>query len=256
MADALAVYDNGFYNIGVRPSTEDLGVGGTDPFGNPLSESQMVREQKTALLGNNFDPRLNPVVWAEQRLAVNGAFKTPGLRNVELTGPYMHNGGKSTLKQVLDFYDRGADFAVENFADLSPFIVPLGLTEGQKDNLVAFLLSLTDDRRPRQVPESAVRPSINLRFERPCPGCDRQADSRRDRPAEGSRCAFELPASRRRSRVHSSADPVPGTQPVQPLGKLTDCALTASGACRIFRTAYQFIAICGFSPYRTCGNSY
>ena len=146
MADALAVYDNGFYNIGVRPSTEDLGVGGTDPFGNPLSESQMVREQKIALLGNNFNPRQNPVVWAEQRLAVDGAFKTPGLRNVELTGPYMHNGGKSTLKQVIDFYDRGADFAVENFANLAPGIKPLGLTEVQKDNLVAFMLSLTDDR--------------------------------------------------------------------------------------------------------------
>ena len=146
MADALAVYDNGFYNIGVRPSTEDLGVGGTDPFGNPLSESQMVREQKIALLGNDFNPRQNPVVWAEQRLAVDGAFKTPGLRNVELTGPYMHNGGKSTLKQVIDFYDRGADFPVENFANLAPDIKPLGLTEVQKDNLVAFMLSLTDDR--------------------------------------------------------------------------------------------------------------
>ena len=146
MADARAVYDNGFYNIGVRPTAEDLGVGGKDPFGNPLSESQMVREQKTALLGNNFDPRLNPVVSADQRLAVDGAFKTPGLRNVELTGPYMHNGGKSTLKQVVDFYARGGDFPVENFANLSPDIKPLALTDTQRDNLVAFMLSLTDDR--------------------------------------------------------------------------------------------------------------
>ena len=33
----VAIYDNGFYNIGVRPALEDLGVGGADPFGNPLS---------------------------------------------------------------------------------------------------------------------------------------------------------------------------------------------------------------------------
>ena len=146
MTNAVAVYDNGFYNIGVRPTAEDLGVGGKDPFGNPLSESQMVREQKTALLGNNFDPSRNPVVLPDQRLAVDGAFKTPGLRNVELTGPYMHNGGKSTLKQVVDFYARGGDFPVENFANLHPDIKPLALTEPQRDNLVAFMLSLTDDR--------------------------------------------------------------------------------------------------------------
>ena len=77
---------------------------------------------------------------------MDGAFKTPGLRNIELTGPYMHNGGKSTLKQVVDFYDRGGDFAIANRDNLAPDIQPLGLSETQKDDLVAFLLSLTDDR--------------------------------------------------------------------------------------------------------------
>jgi cytochrome c peroxidase len=146
MADAIAVYDVGFYNIGVRPTTDDIGVGGTDPFGNPLSETRMVQIGKAALLGNGFNPAANPAVSPTQRVAVDGAFKTPGLRNVELTGPYMHNGGKSTLKQVVDMYNRGGDFSVENRKDLAPDIVPLGLTETQKDNLVAFLLSLTDAR--------------------------------------------------------------------------------------------------------------
>src|SRR2546422_8026734 len=47
-----------------------------------------------------------------------GAFKAPGLRNVELTGPYMHNGGMATLEQVVDFYSRGGDFAKEDAAVL------------------------------------------------------------------------------------------------------------------------------------------
>ena len=145
-----AIYDGGFYNIGVRPTTDDIGVGGIDPFGNPLSETRMVQAGKAALLGNGFDPATNPAVSATQRVAVDGAFKTPGLRNVELTGPYMHNGGKSTLKQVVDFYNRGGDFAMENRANLAPDIMPLGLSETQKDDLVAFLLSLTDDRVKNQ----------------------------------------------------------------------------------------------------------
>jgi cytochrome c peroxidase len=141
-----AVYDAGFYNIGVRPTANDIGVGGSDPFGNPLSETRMVQAGKASLLGNGFDEAANPVVGPTQRVAVDGAFKTPGLRNVELTGPYMHNGGKSTLKQVVDFYNRGGDFADQNRDNLAPDIQPLGLTETQKDDLVAFLLSLTDDR--------------------------------------------------------------------------------------------------------------
>src|SRR5881398_2761029 len=43
-----------------------------------------------------------------------GSFKAPQLREVELTGPYFHNGGKLTLRQVVDFYVRGGDFPVTN----------------------------------------------------------------------------------------------------------------------------------------------
>ncbi|MFX8565907.1 hypothetical protein ABTL91_20450, partial [Acinetobacter baumannii] len=44
-----------------------------------------------------------------QRDAVDGAFKTPSLRNAALTPPYFHNGGTSTLKDVIRFYNRGGD---------------------------------------------------------------------------------------------------------------------------------------------------
>jgi hypothetical protein len=65
---------------------------------------------------------------------------------VELTGPYFHTGGKATLRQVVNFYNRGGDFARENIDDLDVDIRPLHLSERDKDDLVAFLLSLTDQR--------------------------------------------------------------------------------------------------------------
>ncbi|MEZ0231142.1 MAG: cytochrome-c peroxidase [Planctomycetota bacterium] len=135
----VAVYDNGFYNIGVRPTADDPGAGGLDSFGNPLSLSRM------ALLGQFNDPSLSPPIEENERVVVDGAFKVPQLRNVELTGPYFHNGGQATLRQVIDFYDRGGDFAEANIANLDR-IAPIGLTETEKQSLVAFLSALTDPR--------------------------------------------------------------------------------------------------------------
>jgi hypothetical protein len=77
---------------------------------------------------------------------VDGAFKAPGLRNQELLAPYMHNGGFATLRQVVEFYNRGGNFCRTNQADLDPDIEPRGMTDTQLDNLVSFLLSLTDQR--------------------------------------------------------------------------------------------------------------
>lgn len=140
-------YDTGFYNIGVRPTSDDIGVGADDPFGRPLSESKAyaLNPNAASFLGNQFDPSKyqRPLPGA---LAVNGAFKTPGLRNVELTGPYFHNGGKATLMQVIEFYNRGGDFAYDNRDDLAPDIQPLHLSDTEKADLVAFLHALTDER--------------------------------------------------------------------------------------------------------------
>lgn len=155
-----AIYDNGFYYIGVRPIQEDLGVGGDDAYGNPLSFSaQWARGRK--LDSFRVDPCGFDVPFPGQeavgcdgavppgidlrseRLAVNGAFKTPTLRNVALTPPYFHNGGQATLEQVVAFYNRGGDF---NGPTKAPDIVPLELTQAEQDALVAFMKSLTDDR--------------------------------------------------------------------------------------------------------------
>ncbi len=66
-------------------------------------------------------------------------FRTPSLRNLTLTAPYMHDGRLSTLEEVVDFYDRGG----AAHPGQSPLIKPLGLSEAERRALVAFLKSLT-----------------------------------------------------------------------------------------------------------------
>ncbi len=68
-----------------------------------------------------------------------GAFKTPTLRNVAVTAPYMHDGSLKTLEEVIDFYDQGGH--PNPFLDSG--IRPLNLTEEEKADLLEFLKSLT-----------------------------------------------------------------------------------------------------------------
>lgn len=80
-----------------------------------------------------------------------GKFKTPGLRNIALTAPYMHNGMFKTLEEVVDYYNDPARF-VKNPINIDPLLQkPLGLTEQEKSDLVAFLHTLTDEKyRPKK----------------------------------------------------------------------------------------------------------
>jgi cytochrome c peroxidase len=73
-----------------------------------------------------------------------GKFKTPSLRNVALTWPYMHDGSERTLTDVVEFYDRGG---LPN-PTLDIFISPLDLSAGEKQDLVAFMESLTGTMPP------------------------------------------------------------------------------------------------------------
>jgi cytochrome c peroxidase len=148
-----AIYDSGFYNLGVVPTDYDIGGDGKDPFGNTLTFTRQY-------ISNNFVDSfgVEPCKFeldqglcsdssaarrAQQSAAVTGTFKVPTLRNVTLTGPYMHNGSLATLEQVVDFYNRGGNF---DNVDKHPDIKPLGLSAQEKADLVAFLKTLTDDR--------------------------------------------------------------------------------------------------------------
>lgn len=84
--------DEGFHNLGVTATAEDLGRANIGPFG---------------------------LTWAQSNSEFNrGAFKTPGLRNLKLTAPYFHNGGKDTIESVVDFYaHRGGDVPNKEMSD-------------------------------------------------------------------------------------------------------------------------------------------
>jgi cytochrome c peroxidase len=73
-----------------------------------------------------------------------GAFKTPGLRNIAQTAPYMHNGMFATLQQVIDYYNE-PDLVVPDAINRDTLLnKPLGLTAAEKKDLENFLLSLSD----------------------------------------------------------------------------------------------------------------
>ena len=77
---------------------------------------------------------------------LRNAYKTPGLRNVAETGPYMHNGVYKTLEEVVDFYNKGGGkglgLPVEN--QTLPFD-KLNLTDKEMKDLVAFMKTLSDE---------------------------------------------------------------------------------------------------------------
>lgn len=75
-----------------------------------------------------------------------GRFKTPGLRNVAMTAPYMHNGMHKTLREVIDYYNEPDKFINNSVNRDTSLAKPLGLTEQDKKDLEAFLVSLTDAR--------------------------------------------------------------------------------------------------------------
>jgi cytochrome c peroxidase len=110
--------DDGFYDIGV--ATSDEGRGKLTPF------IELTRF----------------------------AFKTPTLRNVAERAPYLHNGSAATLEDVIDLYDRGG---VAKRGSLSPSIEPLGLTAGEKKDLIAFLRTLTSHESDARVPALPTR---------------------------------------------------------------------------------------------------
>jgi cytochrome c peroxidase len=83
------------------------------------------------------------VAWQNDRLQDegrgNGTFKTPTLREIARTAPYMHDGSLATLTEVVDFYSDGG----RKNSFLDPDIRPLRLTDDEKRALIRFLESLT-----------------------------------------------------------------------------------------------------------------
>ncbi|HWK44545.1 MAG TPA: cytochrome c peroxidase [Stellaceae bacterium] len=76
------------------------------------------------------------------------AFKTPTLRDIDRRAPYMHDGSLKNLAAVIDHYDRGGTAR----PSLSDDVRPLGLSEAEKSDLLAFLLTLTGDNPTTRLP--------------------------------------------------------------------------------------------------------
>lgn len=84
-------------------------------------------------------------------------FKTPTVRNISKTGPYMHNGVYTTLEEVMEFYDRGggAGIGIElEHQTLPPD--PLHLTEKEKQDIIAFLKTLNDQDMEEVIEKEAL----------------------------------------------------------------------------------------------------
>lgn len=204
-----AFYDTGFASTGVAAESSDIGLGGVDDFGNPLSFSLQylqhlagnpsgvvdadvakvracdfqkpfavnqtlpfpapglftandgIRPQPQGTENCFLSPQINAFLpTTEAALAelnnpntkkmdaeVRASFKTPSLRNIELTGPYMHNGSMATLEQVVQFYTRAGNFMNDAKQVTRVFqLSELQFSDQNRADLVAFLKTLTDDR--------------------------------------------------------------------------------------------------------------
>lgn len=82
-----------------------------------------------------------------------GKFKVPGLRNVALTSPYMHNGMFQTLEEVVAYYSNPHDFVKQPINMDTLMVEPLNFSERQKEDLVNFLHALTDKNIPLNIPK-------------------------------------------------------------------------------------------------------
>ena len=84
------------------------------------------------------------------KIADLGKFKTPGLRNIAVTAPYMHNGMFRTLEEVVEYYDHPENFVANSINIDDALKSPLNLAEKEKKDLVVFLKTLTDKKYIRK----------------------------------------------------------------------------------------------------------
>lgn len=151
--DSALFTDNALHNTGVG-YRESM-----DP--KPESRAVMVApgirlQVPRSVIGSVSEPALGDLGLYEvtQDPADRWKYRTPSLRNVALTAPYMHNGSLGTLREVVEFYNAGG---VPNEV-LDPLIRPLGLSETEIDDLVAFLKALTGDNVNALVSDAFAAP--------------------------------------------------------------------------------------------------
>jgi cytochrome c peroxidase len=131
--------DSRFHNIGVAARTQNFEALARQALVALRQEDGVKAVDRLALETDLSE--LGRFLVTKDR-ADTGAFKTPQLRNIALTAPYMHHGSMQTLWDVMDHYNKGG----EPNPFLDGGIEPLALTEGEIDAVVAFMFTLTDHR--------------------------------------------------------------------------------------------------------------
>jgi cytochrome c peroxidase len=125
-----------FHNTGIAISNENV-----ERLMNQVAEVQGSNNKALSLLTHTEGvSELGRYLLTQQPKDV-GAFKTPTLRDIELTGPYMHNGSQKTLLDVVKFYSQGG----ERNSHLDERMRPLNLTDQEINDVVEFLRALTSD---------------------------------------------------------------------------------------------------------------
>jgi cytochrome c peroxidase len=134
--DPVFFMDKGFHNIGIGILRHNVVAEACKAeqeinSGNTIDVDRAAIQSDMSVLGRFLVTKKNSDI---------ASFKTPSLRNVLITAPYFHNGSQATLWDVVDHYNKG-DGIKDPWLDED--MQPLGLSESEIDDVVAFLASLT-----------------------------------------------------------------------------------------------------------------
>ena len=158
--DPTLFTDNDFHNIGIgiirhnvvalaRQAEQLVKSGDTAAIDRAALQTDM------SALGRYLISRREPDI---------ASFKTPGLRNLLMTGPYFHDGSQETLWDAMDHYNKGD--GLQN-PWLDEDIQPLALSENEIDDVVAFLASLTSEDYKKPAVKELARQRALSRTQRP-----------------------------------------------------------------------------------------
>jgi cytochrome c peroxidase len=167
--------DGDFYNVGVLqtgegvPTVEDCPMGGVCDCDTPKNCLPFGAYDGIAKLRKNLYRRDS--AWSDDpsddsrqmylQMPLDefpkGGFRTPGLRDVELTAPYMHTGAFATLEDVVAHYNRGGD--PDGVGPRAARVKPLYLSDEEMSDLVAFLKTLTGEPLPSELADKPDLPA-------------------------------------------------------------------------------------------------
>ncbi|MDR4460207.1 MAG: cytochrome-c peroxidase [Nitrospirales bacterium] len=166
IAEAIAAFERTI--ISTNSAFDKFVLGDPDAMGEDAQRGMAVFKGKGRCIlchnGSNFTdnqfhnlgvPQVGPMeedlgrYYVTLRESDKGAFKTPTLRSIIESAPYMHDGVFKTLEEVVDFFDKGGNANPQ----LSPLMKPLGLASQEKTDLIAFLKALTGESIPFEFPK-------------------------------------------------------------------------------------------------------